>query len=161
MSDPLIDPRARDLIAADPDEVAALASGLAQAASDSAVTAGGLSAAQRDATWTGVAADAFRGRVAPVPARLGRIEMRLCAVSQALAAYEDGLAPMRAAFIGTMAALADAEARAAQARTAAEAMAWADEAERLHARAAQLLDEFDALRIACRGRIASVEATPS
>lgn len=154
MTDPLSDPRARDLIAAVPGELGNLASGLAQAAGDSALTAHGLSAVQQDPSWTGPAADAFRGSLARVPRQLGRIQSRLAIVSTALAAYEDGLVEVRAAFVRTVARLADAEARASSPLPAG---GWEGEVERLRALAARLLDEFDALRADCRGRIASAD----
>jgi uncharacterized protein YukE len=98
MSDPLNDPRALDLLSADPDEVAALASRFTTAAQESATTGAELSAAKLEADWDGRAAAAFRQSMDRLPGELSRLDGRFTAVSQALSAYETGLAANQSAF---------------------------------------------------------------
>jgi hypothetical protein len=111
MSDPLADPRATDLLAAEPDEAAALAGVFRSAASESSHTAVGLAAAQHDGVWTGRAADAFRRAIGALPRRLGRVGTGFSAVATALAQYESNLALIQAAFVRVIAELEDARSR--------------------------------------------------
>jgi hypothetical protein len=111
MSDPLADPRAIDLLVAEPDEAAALAGVLRSAASRSSHTAAGLAAAQNDGVWTGRAADAFRRAIGTLPRRLGRVGAGFSAVAVALARYESNLALTQPVFVGVIAELEEAQAR--------------------------------------------------
>jgi hypothetical protein len=111
MSDPLADPRAIDLLAAEPDEAAALAGVFRSAASESSDTGVGLAAAQHDGVWTGRAADAFRRAIGVLPRRLGRVGTGFAAVAAALDQYESDLALIQPAFISVIAELQDARAR--------------------------------------------------
>ena len=98
MSDPLSDPRAADLEAADPGEVWALASIFRQVAGEAASTAGGLRGAPQGATWTGTAADAFRTTIGQLPGELDKVQQSYQAVAVGLDGYESELATVKAAF---------------------------------------------------------------
>jgi hypothetical protein len=111
MGDPLADPRACDLLAAEPDEAAALAAVFRSAASESSHTAVGLAAAQDDGVWTGRAADAFRRAIGVLPRRLGRVGTGFAAVAAALGQYESNLALIQPVFVSVIAELKDAQAR--------------------------------------------------
>jgi uncharacterized protein YukE len=133
MADPLADPRAADLLAAKPDEVLALARDFQSAASESAATATGLSAAQHDGTWAGRAADAFRRAIGRLPNELQRVHDGFSGVAQALSGYEPELASTRAAFVNVVGELTDAQSRLIVAQTNAH-------------------DAFDTLKNAVQGR---------
>lgn len=111
MSDPVADPRARDLLAAHPDDVAALGATFRGAAGESETTAVGLDAARHDATWTGRAADAFRRAVGRLPPVLGRVRAGYAAVADALAAYEPELARLQGGFTVVVAERTEIEGR--------------------------------------------------
>jgi uncharacterized protein YukE len=158
MSDPLNDPRALDLLSADPDEVAALASRFTTAAQESATTGAELSAAKLEADWDGRAAAAFRQSMDRLPGELSRLDGRFTAVSQALSAYETGLAANQSAFALLGDQIVDARGRlrhALAAQTQADAAlqraelephrvtSWAQEVDTLCARAMRVLDEFE------------------
>jgi hypothetical protein len=186
MSDPLADPRAIDLLAAQPDEAGALAGVFRSAASESSRTAVGLAAAQRDAVWTGRAAHAFRRAIGLLPRRLGNLGSGFSEVARALAGYEAALADIQPLFVSVIAELRNAEYRlpgleAAQVRadgalltavmgggreTRAElAAARSDgalaacnaEIARLRRRAFELLGEFAAARESCRVAIVTAQ----
>lgn len=177
MSDPLADPRATDLLAAVPDDVAAVAASFRTAASEAEMTGTGLAAAQHDAEWKGGAATAFRRSIGRLPHELERVRAGYAEVAAALDAYEPELAKLQSAFVTTIGELADLEARprpaAAVALQAAHrpthrqevelltavAHAHREEVERLTARAFALLDDFEALRDACRHRVAAAQGT--
>jgi uncharacterized protein YukE len=118
MSDPLTDPRAIDLLSADPNEVAALAGRFTTAAQESAATGAGLSTAQLQANWNGRAAEAFRRSIERLPRDLSRLDGRLTAASQALSAYETGLAANQSAFGQLGDQIVDTRGRLRQALTA-------------------------------------------
>ena len=155
MSDPLADPRAADLLAALPDDVAALAANFRTAADESRGTVVGLSAAQHDGTWTGGAADAFRRAIGRLPAELEKVRAGFEAVADALTVYEGELARIKAAFARVTAELSDVGSRFGP----AQATAHATEIATLRRRAFDLLDEFTAARSACRAAIAVAENT--
>lgn len=98
MSDPLSDPRAADLLSADPGEVWMLASTFQRVASEAAATAAGLRGAQHDATWTGPAATAFRAKLGKLPGDLDKVERSYQDVASALTGYESELATIKPAF---------------------------------------------------------------
>jgi hypothetical protein len=111
MSDPLADPRAIDLLAAEPDEAGALASVFRTAASESGRTSVGLAAAQEDGLWTGRAANAFRRAIGSLPGRLRALGGGFSAVAHALSAYESNLAEIQPVFVSVIAELENARYR--------------------------------------------------
>ncbi len=152
MPDPLADPRAAELLAAIPDDVATVAASFRAAADRASMTGAGLAAAQHDATWTGAAADRFRTSIGRLPGELQHVRAGYSAVADALDAYEPELARVRAAFVRTAAELTDARARARTEHDRAEMGS-------LTRRADALLEEFAALRGICRSAIASAQAS--
>ncbi len=148
MSDPLADPRARDLLNADPDDVGALAGRFAVAAGDAMMTAAGLDAAQHDLVWTGPAADAFRSAIGQVPVELETVQGGYDAVAQALTVYGAELAGLRDGFTAIVAGL-----RAAQQAVPPAAAVITD----LTGRAFALLDVFGTARDACHAAIAAAQ----
>ena len=98
MSDPLSDPRAHDLLSADPGEVWSLASLFRGVAHQAEGTAAGLRGAQHDATWTGAAADTFRSKVGQLPSELDKVSSSYQQVADALSSYEGQLAGVKADF---------------------------------------------------------------
>jgi hypothetical protein len=157
MRDPLVDPRAADLLAAIPHDVGALAADFRTAAGESEATAGGLSAARLDGAWTGRAAAAFRRAIGRLPAELGRLGVGFAAVGEALSAYESELAAIRPAFRRVLAELADVELGAA--RPGAPVAGDSIELENLRRRAFELLEEFSRAREACRYAIGAARAS--
>ena len=67
MSDPLTDPRAKDLLSADPSEVAPLGTQFRNVATDAETAIHGLQGAHNSADWTGHAADLFRQKLGKLP----------------------------------------------------------------------------------------------
>ena len=157
MSDPLVDPRAADLLAAVPRDVGVVAADFRTAAAESEATAAGLSAARLDGTWTGRAAAAFRRAIGRLPAELEQVGVGFAAVAQALSAYESELAAIRPAFIRVLAELAEAEFRAA--RSGTPVAGDGVELVSLRRRAFELLEEFSRAREACRDAIAAAKGT--
>src|SRR3984885_5472316 len=98
MSDPLSDPRAADLLSADPGEVWVLAAVFRQVAGEAQSIAGALRGAPNEATWTGAAATAFRNTVGQLPSELDKVEQSYQDVARALDAYETRLAELKPAF---------------------------------------------------------------
>jgi hypothetical protein len=156
MSDPLADPRAIDLLAAEPDEAGALAGVFRTAASESSRTAVGLAAAQHDGTWAGRAADAFRTAIGGLPGRLGRLGTGFFTVAQALAWYESTLADIQPVFVSVIAELENARYRLPALQDGA-ALACQTEISHLRRRAYELLDEFAAAREDCRDAIEAAQ----
>ncbi len=99
MGDPLADPRAARLLAADPGEVSSLAGAFRRVASQAEGAASGLRGASHDATWTGQAADAFRTQLGKLPGDLERVQRSYGDVASALDGYEGQLSPLRSRFI--------------------------------------------------------------
>jgi uncharacterized protein YukE len=99
MGDPLADPRAARLLAADPGEVTALATAFHKVAGQAHSAAAGLRGAQSDATWTGEAAAAFRQQLGKLPGDLDKVQQSYGEVATALNAYEGQLSPLRSQFI--------------------------------------------------------------
>jgi uncharacterized protein YukE len=159
MSDPLADPRAGDLLSAIPDQVGVLAANFRTAAAESQSTATGLAAAQHDATWTGRAADAFRRAIGRLPSELGKVQTGFQEVASALSAYEPELAHIRAAFVRTVAQLADAELAAVRSERWLPERRLGGEIADLRQKAFALLDEFASARSACSAAIAAAGAT--
>jgi hypothetical protein len=135
VSDPLVDPRAAELLAAQPDDVAALATSFHTAAVESRGTAVGLNAARHDGTWTGRAADAFRRAIGRLPAELETVRAGFEAVADALTVYEGELARIKPSFVRVDAELSDAQLRLGPAQATAHAAAGALTTT-IHARAA-------------------------
>jgi uncharacterized protein YukE len=98
MTDPLSDPRAADLLSADPGEVWSLAGAFRRIAGEAESTAAGLRGAQGGAVWTGAAASAFRSEVGQLPGELDKVRSSYQGVADALDAYEGELASVRSAF---------------------------------------------------------------
>jgi hypothetical protein len=119
VSDPLDDPRATDLLAARPDDVSALAANFRAAAGESDTTAAGLSAARNDGTWTGRAAETFRGAIGRLPSALYRVRNGYSDVAGALTVYEPELSRIQAAFVQVIAERADVQSRLAIAQATA------------------------------------------
>ncbi len=140
--DPFADPRAAELLAASPDDVAAAAARLRAAGGESGQVAAGLAAAQRDATWHGAAAEAFHRAIGRLPGTLEAVDGGFGAVAAALGAYEADLAQIRPAFIRLADQLEDPALCPEQRAT-------------LDRQALELLDEFDTARRACQAAIAT------
>jgi hypothetical protein len=159
MADPLIDPRAAELLGAEPEQAGALAGMFRTAAGESGQTSTGLAAAQHDASWTGRAADAFRRAIGRLPGQLGRLSDGFTIVADALNGYEDVLGPIQSEFERVIARLGDAEARLGPLQAAAPAGGAATDCETqiasLRRRAFALLDDFADARNACRAAIAA------
>lgn len=98
MSDPLSDPRATDLLSAEPGEVWLLAAVFRQVGSEAQGIAGALRGAPNSVTWTGGAASAFRATVGQLPAQLDKVQQSYEDVASALSAYESELADVKPAF---------------------------------------------------------------
>src|SRR5215472_5985997 len=98
MGDPLSDPRAQQLLSADPAEVGALASRFRQVANQAEHSAGALRGAHGDGTWTGSAANAFRTQLGKLPGDLDKVQHSYGAVAQALDVYEGELGPLQSQF---------------------------------------------------------------
>lgn len=98
MGDPLSDPRAADLLSADPGEVWVLSALFRQVGGEAQAIAGALRGAPNQATWTGGAADAFRHTVGQLPSELDKVEQSYQDVAGALGTYESVLAEVKPAF---------------------------------------------------------------
>ena len=98
MSDPLSDPRAADLLSADPGEVWLLSSIFRQVGSEAEAIAGALRGAPNQATWEGAAATAFRSTVGQLPGELEKVQASYEQVGSALTAYESELSDVKPAF---------------------------------------------------------------
>jgi hypothetical protein len=98
MGDPLSDPRAKDLLAADTGEIGALAAAFRRVATQAQTSAGALRGAQGDASWTGPAADAFRTQVGKLPGDLDKVNQSYGEVASALGSYEGQLGPIQSQF---------------------------------------------------------------
>jgi hypothetical protein len=102
MSDLMSYPGAAGLLAADPGEVSALASLFGTVASQARGARSGLQGAQGDATWTGVAADAFRTKLGKLPSDLANVERSYGDVASALNSYESQLGPLQNQFVNIL-----------------------------------------------------------
>jgi len=99
MADPLSDPRARDLLAADPGAVGMAAYTLQVVAVEAGAVAGGLrSASGSSEQWWGQAADAFRHTVGNYPAQLDKVHSSYGEAASALNRYEGELASLQSSF---------------------------------------------------------------
>jgi uncharacterized protein YukE len=98
MSDPLSDPRAADLLSADPGEVWVLAALFRQVGGEAEAIAGALRGAPNEGTWTGAAASAFRQKVGQLPGELDKVQQAYQDVAGALNTYESELATVKPAF---------------------------------------------------------------
>ena len=189
MIDPLADPRAEDLLAAVPADVSMLAGAFQTAAHEAGMTASGLVAAREDGTWTGAAADSFRGSIGHIPTELERVRSGYQAVATALSDYETTLALVQSEFVRVVGGLSDLRAQIGSAETAATTaqgsmtpghpMTYNDllaaelavarakhtlegyhaQARALAARALALLDDFDTARKLCRATVAAAQRT--
>lgn len=109
MADPLSDPRAQHLLAADTGEIADLAGAFHRVAEQAQTASAGLRGAQDDATWTGAAADAFRAQVGQLPGDLDKVQHSYGEVATALDGYGGGLGPIQSQFRALAAQLQDAQ----------------------------------------------------
>lgn len=98
MNDPLSDPRARDLLSADPNEVWTLGSTFRRVAGDAESIATALRGAEHGARWTGTAANAFRANLGQIPGEVEQVHSSYLDVANALSAYEGQLASVQPAF---------------------------------------------------------------
>jgi hypothetical protein len=149
--DPMLDPRAEDLITFDPDRVAAAVRDLNEAAGEAEATQRGLEAARHDGMWTGHAAATFRSSIGRVPAELRKLWHGFAAVGSAMYRYSEATAVIQDDFQRVMAHAA----RAAQRVGAGDDERAAAEIVHHHRRAYELLDEFDGHRAAVRAAIAA------
>ncbi len=117
MNDPLSDPRAFDLLSAEPDELVALVAAFRTAAEESHQTAVGLTAARDDGTWTGRAANAFRRAIGRLPVELGKVRAGFSAVADALHVYDTELTRIKGEFVQIVGSLTDAQNRLGPAQT--------------------------------------------
>jgi cell wall-associated NlpC family hydrolase len=165
---PLQDLRADDLLAARPDDVAALAARFRTAAGESELTAAGLSAARSDGLWRGRAAEAFRRAIGRLPFELSRVRAGYAVVAEALTRYEPELARIQSEFVQVVDQLSDADSRLGPTQASAElalahaggsADTYGQEIIRLTARGFALLDEFSTAREACRVSVAGAQRT--
>jgi uncharacterized protein YukE len=117
MADPLSDPRASRLLASDPGEIAALASGFHKVAEQARTAAAGLRGAQNDATWTGGAADAFRSQVGKLPGDLDKVQQSYGDVAHALDSYGHALGPIQTQFRSLASELHSAQSSLSSAQT--------------------------------------------
>jgi uncharacterized protein YukE len=90
---------AQNLLASDPDEVAALASAFRTVANQSETAINALQGAHGDLNWTGAAADAFRQQLGKLPGDLAKVHQSYGEVATALDGYGDELGPLRSRFI--------------------------------------------------------------
>jgi hypothetical protein len=97
MGDPLSDPRAQRLLAADPGEVGALAGAFRSVSSQAEQSAAALRGAH-DANWTGVSADAFRTQLGKLPGDLDRVQQSYGDAASALDGYQTQLGPIKSQF---------------------------------------------------------------
>ena len=98
MSDPLTDPRATALLAAQPDEVDALGREFRRVATQAETSISGLRGAHGDATWTGAAADAFRTQLGKLPGDLEKVHESYGEAASALSTYAGELGPLKSQF---------------------------------------------------------------
>lgn len=149
MPSPLDDPRASDLLSAQPDDVHAVAANFAAAAHEATLTAAGLTAAREDGVWTGHAATSFRQAVGRMPSELDRVRSGYAAVADALRAYEPELARIQSDFTRVIAALESEQTQLqlaqATAQEARDAIVRAGAMPRFDPRAARA-DELAAAR---------------
>lgn len=117
MSDPLSDPRATRLLAADLGEISALGGAFRTVAHQAQSAAAGLRGAQNDATWTGQAADAFRTQVGALPGDLDKVQQSYGDVGTALDTYGTELGPIQSSFRSLSDQLSTARANLSGAQT--------------------------------------------
>ena len=98
MGDPLSDPRAGDLLSADPGEVWVLSALFRQVGTEAQGIASALRGAPNEATWTGSAASAFRANVGQLPSQLDKVQQSYEDVAGALSSYESELNDVKPAF---------------------------------------------------------------
>lgn len=110
MSDPLTDPRAAALLAAQPGEVEALGCEFRRVASQAETSIAGLQGAHGDATWTGAAADAFRTQLGKLPGDLQKVHQSYGQAASALSAYAGELGPLKSQFQSLVSQLHSAQA---------------------------------------------------
>ena len=116
-ADPRNDPRADDLLSADPGVVSTLASTFRTVAMQAQGAADGLRGAQGDATWTGPAATAFRQGVGKLPGDLGKATSSYQEAGDALTVYEGELSSLQPAFRSVVSQLGSADAQLAGAQS--------------------------------------------
>jgi hypothetical protein len=102
MSDLQSYPGAAGLIAADPGEISALAGLFGTVASQAQGSHSALLGARGDETWTGVAADAFRGKVGKLPGDLANVGRSYGDVAHALNTYEAQVGPLQTSFLSVL-----------------------------------------------------------
>jgi hypothetical protein len=115
--DPRDDPRAHDLLSADPGVVSSLVGKLQTVAMQAQSTADGLHGAAGDATWTGSAATAFRQGLGKLPGDLGKVTSSYQEAGGALDTYEGELSSLQPAFQRVVSQLGSADTQLANAHT--------------------------------------------
>ncbi len=98
MGNPLSDPRAAQLLSADPGEVESLASAFHRVASEAQTAIDGLHGAHNAATWTGGAANAFRTQLGKLPGDLQKVQQSYGETASALDRYSTDLSPLKSQF---------------------------------------------------------------
>ena len=117
MGDPLSDPRAQQLLSADPGEVASLAAQFRSVAQRAEASAAALRGAHGDGNWTGGAADAFRTQLGKLPGDLDKVQESYGQVAQALDTYEGQLQTLQRQFRSLSTQLTSARASLSSANT--------------------------------------------
>jgi cell wall-associated NlpC family hydrolase len=102
MDDPLLDPRAHDLIGAQPDQIDALRRQYDLAAGHAQYIARGLRAADRSPGWSGKAADQFHDTIGHVPHQLDQVTNSYWEVADALRVYGPLVAEYQAQFTAAL-----------------------------------------------------------
>jgi hypothetical protein len=115
--DPRADPRAHDLLTADPGVVNLLVIVFKDLARQAQVTADGLRGADGDATWSGAAADAFRNGLGKLPEDLGKVTSSYQEAADALNGYEGQLSQVKSAFQSIASQLESAHAQLGSAQS--------------------------------------------
>ena len=117
MDDPLTDPRATDLMSAQPGDVDLLVCDYDDACRRAHFTARGLRAASQDTRWSGAAADRFRSSTGELPRQLDAVCNGYYEVMVALRHYAHAVAELQAQWSRVAGELSGARARLAAART--------------------------------------------
>lgn len=144
MIDPITDPRAQQLLSAEPGEVLALAQHFSQIATQADNLLWGLTNVGDAPGWSGSASDAYRANINDVPTELNRIYYAHMDVADAFNTYGNQLGFIQDQFDGVARGLQRARGRGHAWRHAH------DEIEALERRGWQLLEEFDEIRSAAR-----------
>jgi hypothetical protein len=118
VSDPRNDPRAHDLLAADPSEVVTLATVFGTVAAQAEQLSGNVVAGTPGGVWSGGAADAFRAALGKLPGELQKVIESYRQAAGALDRYEGELSSLQSQFRSIASQLATAESQLAGAQGA-------------------------------------------